>query len=882
MSPPTNQHSLDAAAFLKNFVMAQQQQQQQHQSQPAPAQGPAASVPPPLLPAPAQAPQAQAPNHAVSLHQLIAAAQQQQQRPGSTPLPQLDPNTARLVVDALNAAKQQQQQAGAPPPAAAATAPPSVAPPAPPYQQTVPTFGSVDSTSPPNTVPSQQHHQQNLLASAHLLGSLNPTIAAALMTSALQQSAGVKNLPFSPSQGTLNSQQPPEKSKSSSSTIGSASNIAPGGAPSRASATFPPPPTMSAAASLSGQAPPPLSILSAPTGGSILTAPTGGPPVASLHHHYPQQQQRPPPTNHPITKMQRWSLEQLESHAKELQDGGYQIPQAVAILLNDARRKEEKRQAKRIANRKSACTSRARKKAQIDQLMNENAQLRRLEVILSYLPDPVIVISPQGVITFCSMQVERVFKHKVSDLVGANIEDLMIPKSRGVIKKLIRDMLVAEQELSDPSVNDKKSAGGDISGGSGGHPFGNSENASESAFPLLEVKVNSTQVDAGEDVSDSDENRRHSPNGKKFSQAAATEISSLTHKDSSFNSNEGDDSTPPLKKAKVDTNGKKMNSSESDESSDQRNANANLPKNVEACKLNKDKNVEVRFSHKDDVMGAYVTANNADAKLSSLMHEPSMKAKHTMGPADKQEEQCSSTMDSSLSKTSSEKAQAKKGNSSEDSGYREGGESPEDSNSSSSCASIEIASLTKKRARPMAPSRNVCLIRSDLSTIWCEMTSSVRTSMPHDEADRGSVSKEGSVQEPEELHKEIMLCFRPIQEGEKVSSDLRFRRVLASQEKLSDESGSGSNPKIPGVSESSGGGSGSNNDGANTSNGADPSSAGTQTDVDGSMQLQKNRPLKKRAFELQESAEVGNKKSRPAETSAVETMMKLAKKPSFP
>ena len=509
--------------------------------------------------------------------------------------------------------------------------------------------------------------------------------------------------------------------------------------------------------------------------------------------------------------------------------------------------------------------------------MNENAQLRRLELILSYLPDPVIVISPQGVITFCSMQLERVFKHKVNELVGANIEDLMIPKSRGVIKKLIRDVLAAEQELSEAGDDTKKNAVGDMSGSSGGHPFGKFEHGSESAFPLLEVKVNSTQVDAGEDVSDSDENRRHSPNGKKSSQAAATEISSLTHKGSSFNSNEGDDATPPAeKKAKLDTNHKKTNSSESDESSDQRNANANLSKNVEACKLNKDKNVEIRFSHKDDVMGAYVTANNADAKLSSLMHGPKL-------TADKQDEQCLST-NSSLSKTSCEKAQAKKSNSSEDSGYREGGESPEDSNSSSSCASIEIASITRKRARPMAPSRNVCLIRSDLSTIWCEMTSSVRTSIPQDETDRGSVSKEGSLQEPEEPEKEILLCFRPIQEGEKVSSDLRFRRVVG-REKQSDGSGSGSNPKIPGVSESSGGGSGSNGDRANaayTSNGVDPSSTET-TDVDGSMHvvLKKNRPPKKRAFESQEYVELGKKKSRPAETSAVESMMELAKKQSF-
>ena len=515
-----------------------------------------------------------------------------------------------------------------------------------------------------------------------------------------------------------------------------------------------------------------------------------------------------------------------ESHAKELQDGGYQLPQAVAILLADARRKEEKRQAKRIANRKSACTSRARKKAKIDQLMNENAQLRRLELILSYLPDPIIVVSTQGVITFCNAQVERVFKHKVSELVGANIEDVMIPKSRGVIKKLMRDMLAAEQELSetlDSNANiTKKKAKSSNGEGSGSSADRNiiSEHTSESAFPLLEVKLNSTDVDAGEDVSDSDENRRI--------------------KDSSFHSNEGDDATP--------------NSSEKE----MRNADANLSKNVEACKINKYKaKTEQVRSHKDDVMGASVTANNADAKLSSLMHEPSpLETKHMRQKltADKQEEQSSSTLESSLSKTSSEKQQAKEGNSSEDSGYRESGESPEDSNSSSSSgASTDSKKEKRKRARPMAPSRNVCLIRSDLSSIWCELTSSIRTSVAlPDDAERGSVSKEGSEEqeEPVELEKEILLCFRPIQEGEKVSTDFTFNHAVKH-----------------GISESSG-------DAA--TNSTNPASTETQLDVS------KNRPLKKRVFEDQEAGESANKKSRAAtdETSAVETMMELARKPS--
>jgi len=660
-----------------------------------------------------------------------------------------------------------------------------VAPPPQPYphvpqQQSVSTTYSAvpAASSPPATAPQQQ--QQSLLSSAHLLGSLNPTLAAALMSSALQQST---------------TPAVPAASAPVAATTG-ANNAEP-------VAAQPPPPPAN-----------PVSTLPVPFGLAGTSA---------------FQQHRAPPVIHSITKMQKWSLEQLESHAKELQDGGYQIPQAVAILLNDARRKEEKRQAKRIANRKSACTSRARKKAKIDQLMNENAQLRRLELILSYLPDPIIVVSPTGVITFCNTQVERVFKHKVNELVGANIEDVMIPKSRGVIKKLIRDMLVAEQELSETSDSNAaiakkkmKSKSGEGSGSSGDRNI-ISENTSESAFPLLEVKLNSTDVDAAEDVSDSDENRR---------------LASLAHKDSSFNSNEGDDTTP--------------NSSEKE----MRNA---LAKNVEACKINKykAKTEQVRFAHKDDVMGASVTANNADAKLSSLMHEPSSLKNVTNSKltSDKQEEQSSSTLDSTLSKTSSEKAQAKEGNSSEDSGYRESGGSPEDSNSSSSSGgSADSKNEKRKRARPMAPSRNVCLIRSDLSSIWCELTSSIRTSIAlPDDAERGSVSKEGSVEveETEQLEKEILLCFRPIQEGEKVSSDLRFNRAQVKQR----------------VSESS--------RDADTSS-TQPASTETQLDVP------KNRPLKKRVFEDQASKEL-TKKTRVAsdETSAVETMMKLARKSSF-
>jgi hypothetical protein len=171
------------------------------------------------------------------------------------------------------------------------------------------------------------------------------------------------------------------------------------------------------------------------------------------------------------------------------------------------------------------------------------------------------------------------------------------------------------------------------------------------------------------------------------------------------------------------------------------------------------------------------------------------------------------------------------------------------------------------------------------------LTASVRNSVTQLDTERGSEAKEDSVEEQEskEPEKELLLCFRPLREGEKVSPKFRFKPAIISTKKPSDSSDV-STPKIHGVSEtngSSGSGSGSSGDGANatsTSNVADtrsstdPSSAETQMDVDtsDSMQLNKKQP-KKRACENQEAVE-SNKKNRP---SSVELMLGLSKNPSY-
>ncbi|KAL7538138.1 hypothetical protein ACHAXR_008318 [Thalassiosira sp. AJA248-18] len=661
----------------------------------------------------------------------------------------------------------------------------------------------------------------------------------------------------------------------------------------------------------------------------------------------------------PISTMQRWNLEQLEAHVKQLREANQTVPQAVALLVADTRRKEEKRQAKRLANRKSACTSRARKKALIEEMTKDNARLRRQALILSYLPDPVVAISTEGVIMFCSMQVERVLKHKVSGLIGANIEEIIVPSSRESIRRLIRDLVIAEQRALSSSVEDAESGENRSHQNGGGSessvrennsvPHEVSEPSSEQSFPpLLEVKVKAkASVGVGEDVSDSSGDPPSKNGQAKSPSDGPTDMSSLTHKNSSFGPESSEDQAQPPpanKKAKTCANNnsaeKKQTSTttpttESDEStSSENNASANLTKNVEMCKLNIDKMEgaeQVRFSHKDDVMGASVTANNADAKLSSLMHHPSKKEgegdssssdkpqpeekvasirrKHALGPKigqGKPEEQSSSSANSSLSKT-----KKRSGNSSEDSGYRESGESPEENeyaedSSSSSAASSERSSSKKKRrrTRPLAPACNVRLIRNDLSTIWCELTSSIRTRPLNDGHKDPSVVppsqlKQGGNQKMDssesavssdsgQEEKELLLCFRPIREGEEVGEELRFCPKVSVSENADGSEGSPASSDEPKVSSSAN--STSRKAGAvkkeakksASSTTSTPSSAETQAATAPTAPAKKNRPPKKRRFESEEVNQPCKKKSHDdhsqvAEKSAVESMMELAK-----
>lgn len=204
------------------------------------------------------------------------------------------------------------------------------------------------------------------------------------------------------------------------------------------------------------------------------------------------------------------------------------------MLLVEARRREEKKNAKRVANRKSACTSRARKKAFVEEMTRMNARLKRQAVILSLLPDLVITIKLDGMITFCSAQVGRVLRHDVHKFVGKDINDLLIPNSRKDLARLINKLAAAEKAALEENIN-----------------------------------------------KEADESARSSNSGNHSTAAVVSESSEQGY--------------PPLSIVKVNRSHKSFSNNG---------------------------NKSTKSSHTDDVTGAAVTANNAEARLSSLQHKP--------------------------------------------------------------------------------------------------------------------------------------------------------------------------------------------------------------------------------------------------------------------
>jgi PAS domain S-box-containing protein len=112
---------------------------------------------------------------------------------------------------------------------------------------------------------------------------------------------------------------------------------------------------------------------------------------------------------------------------------------------------EDKKQAKRAANRLSAHLSRKRKKLLIDDLKDENVELRRKEQILRSIPDLIVVFDSSGCISFISHSVTRFMNFNAEELEDTSFWDRLTEESVRLIKSAFMDALAVKRHSDEDS-----------------------------------------------------------------------------------------------------------------------------------------------------------------------------------------------------------------------------------------------------------------------------------------------------------------------------------------------------------------------------------------------------------------------------------------------
>jgi hypothetical protein len=110
---------------------------------------------------------------------------------------------------------------------------------------------------------------------------------------------------------------------------------------------------------------------------------------------------------------------------------------------------QEKKQLKRAANRRSAQLSRKRKKQFIEELKEENDDLRRKEQILRAIPDLIVVFDSSGKLRFVSESVGRFIDMSPDELIGSSFWDRLCEDSVRLLKAAFMDSLAARHADSD-------------------------------------------------------------------------------------------------------------------------------------------------------------------------------------------------------------------------------------------------------------------------------------------------------------------------------------------------------------------------------------------------------------------------------------------------
>jgi PAS domain-containing protein len=111
--------------------------------------------------------------------------------------------------------------------------------------------------------------------------------------------------------------------------------------------------------------------------------------------------------------------------------------------------RDDKKQHKRAANRKSAQLSRKRKKLYIEELKDENDELRRKELILRSIPDLIVVFDSSGKLGFVSESFSRFLDMPPEKLEGTSFWDRICHDSVRLLKAAFMDALAAREPDAD-------------------------------------------------------------------------------------------------------------------------------------------------------------------------------------------------------------------------------------------------------------------------------------------------------------------------------------------------------------------------------------------------------------------------------------------------
>lgn len=118
---------------------------------------------------------------------------------------------------------------------------------------------------------------------------------------------------------------------------------------------------------------------------------------------------------------------------------------AISVSVN----MDDKKQQKRAANRRSAQLSRKRKKQFIEELKEENDELKRKDQILRSIPDLIVVFDSSGKLGFVSQSVSRFIDMTPSELEGTSFWDRLCEDSVRLLKAAFMDALAARKPEAD-------------------------------------------------------------------------------------------------------------------------------------------------------------------------------------------------------------------------------------------------------------------------------------------------------------------------------------------------------------------------------------------------------------------------------------------------